>query len=220
MTDAPTSTDEPGRDRTKRREDEPRYVVIDRRPVYDEGAAAPPEQRHPRFVEELKARAEQAEQRAREISAAYRRIEEERDAFRERLSRDLERRVDLARGEILSKVIGIVDDLERALAAAARASEIATLSDGVGLIRDQVRAVLASEGVEEFSVAGQPFDPAVAEAVLTEPTDDPALDNTVIEEMEKGYTLSGRLLRPARVKVARARRDAPPPSAPRAPGPD
>jgi len=90
MSDEPQTGDKKG----KRR----RAAVRGRRPPPRTSATTPRERgvALPHVVEELKARAEEAERRAREISAAYRRIESERDAFRERLARDLERRVDLA----------------------------------------------------------------------------------------------------------------------------
>src|SRR5213594_612370 len=106
---------------------EPAFSVVDRRPELHDDAAAATEPRYPTVVEDLKARAEEAERRAREISAAYRRIEEERDAFRERLSRDLERRVDIARVEMMRKVLGVLDDLDRAIAAGTGASDPAPL---------------------------------------------------------------------------------------------
>ncbi len=189
---------------------EAEFAVVDKRPSYDETGAAPEEapSRYPTVVEQLKARAEEAEARAREISTAYRKIDQERDAFRERLNRDLERRVDIARAEMMRKVVGVLDDLDRALGAARAGSDPSSLVAGVGLIRDRLFQVLASEGVEAIETLGRPFDPAIAEAVATAPTDDPESDGTVVEEMEKGYTLRGTLLRPARVRVARS---APPP---------
>jgi|SRR5438552_1789483 len=186
---------------------EAEFVVVDKRPSF-QGDAAAPEPRYPTVVEQLKTRAEEAERRARDISGAYRRIEEERDAFRERLARDLERRVDQARAEMMRKVIDVLDDLDRAIASARAGSSGASLLPGVVLIRDRLLQVLASEGVEALRTEGLPFDPAVAEAVATEPTDDPARHDIVLEEMEKGYALRGTLLRPARVRVGRiARRD-------------
>jgi molecular chaperone GrpE len=184
------------------------FSVVDRRPRYDEagGAVAEGEPvREPTVVGEMRARAEEAERRAREISAAYRRIDEEREAFRQRLSRDLERRVDIARADLMRRIIPILDDLDRALAAARSAGESGRLAAGVGLIRESLRQALAAEGVEEVATAGKPFDPAVAEAMATEPTDDPGRDGVVVEEIEKGWTLGGVLLRPARVRVARLR---------------
>ncbi len=185
------------------------FEVIDRRPSFrDEAETAPAgtaEARLPTYVEQLQARTEEAERRAREISAAYRRIEQEREAFRERLTRDLERRVEIARADLMRKVIGVLDDLDRAIAAAHVAAGPATLLEGVAIIRDRLFQVLASEGVETLETSGRPFDPALAEAVATEEVDDPARDNTVVEEVEKGYTVRGTLLRPARVRVGRAR---------------
>jgi len=185
--------------------DEPeRVVVIDRRPNYEseptEGAEQP---RYPTFVEELKARVEKAEQQAREISVAYRRIDEERDAFRERLNRDLERRVDVARAELMRKILGVADDLDRAIAVARDMQEPSPMLEGVVLIRDRLMQALASEGVEVFSTVGEPFDPNIAEAMAVEPTQDAGQDNRVIEELQQGYMIKGTLLRPARVRVAR-----------------
>jgi len=181
------------------------FAVVDKRPSYDdtpaEGADSSP--RYPSVVEQLKARAEEAEARAREISAAYRRVDEERDAFRERLTRDLERRVDIARAEMMRKVIAVLDDLDRALAAARAGSDPVSLTRGVALIRERLFQALATEGVETIETLERPFDPAVAEAVATAPVGEKERDGIVVEELEKGYALRGTLLRPARVRVAR-----------------
>jgi len=186
----------------------PSFSVVDRRPRFADDppeTPAEPSPRVPSVVEELQARAEEAERRAREISQAYRRIEEERDAFRQRLSRDLERRVDIARADLMRAILPLVDDLDRALRAADAGAESRRLRDGVGLIRERLVQALAAQGVETFSTLDQPFDPAVAEAVASVETADAGLDGRVIDEVEPGYRLRGTLLRPARVKVARHR---------------
>ena len=113
--------------------------------------------------------------------------------------------MDIARAEMLRKIIGVVDDLDRAIAAARGAGDAAPLLAGVSLIRERLAQILASEGAEAIETVGKPFDPALAEAVATEETDDPGRDNQVVEEMERGYMLGGTLLRAARVKVARSR---------------
>jgi molecular chaperone GrpE (heat shock protein) len=183
---------------------EPTFTVVDRRPSYDDGDAAPADPpREPTVVQELRARAEEAERRTREISAAYRQIDAERDAFRERLTRDLERRVDIGRADLMRRVLPVLDDLDRALQATRGEGPEKSLAAGVALIRERLRQALAAEGVEPIETAGAPFDPAVAEAVSTESTTDPAKDGLVIEELERGYRLGGALLRPARVRVAR-----------------
>ncbi|HEV8701242.1 MAG TPA: nucleotide exchange factor GrpE [Candidatus Polarisedimenticolia bacterium] len=203
MNDRSETAKDKGNGRTKGRE--PAFSVIDRRSTSADPAAADAPPRLPTYVEELKARAEEAERRAREISAAYRRIDEERDAFRERLSRDLDRRLEMARGDLLRKTLDVLDDLDRAIAAARAATDPAPLLAGVTLIRDRLFQVLASEGVEAVATAGQKFDPAVAEAIATEETPDAERDGLVLEESSRGYTLGGTLLRPARVRVARYR---------------
>ena len=190
-------------------DDNPSFSVVDRRPRFGEDevdeTAAAETAAEPTAVTELQARVEEAERRAREISAAYRRLDQERDALRERLSRDLERRLDAARGDLMRRILPVLDDLDRALSAARSGAGGKALLDGVALVRERLMQALQAEGVEPVAIEGRPFDPSVAEAVATEETDDPAQDQKVIEEMERGFTLRGTLLRPARVRVARLR---------------
>lgn len=200
MSDRSDTPKDKGNGRTEGRE--PAFSVIDRRSTTADAAAADAAPRLPSYVEELKTRAEEAERRAREISAAYRRIDEERDAFRERLARDLDRRLEIARADVLRKFLDVLDDLDRAIAAARTATDPGPLLTGVTLIRDRLFQALASEGVQAVVTAGSRFDPAVAEAIATEETTDPDRDGLVLEESSGGYTLGGTLLRPARVRVA------------------
>ena len=181
------------------------FSVIDRRPLFGDDAPPSTQPRFPTYVEELKARTEEAERRAREISAAYRRIEEEREAFRDRLWRDLEGRVDSARVSLMRRMLEVLDDLDRAIAAAGTATDTSSLLAGVALIRDRLLQVLASEGVQALETLGRRFDPAVAEAVAAVETPDPGRDNLVLDESARGYMLGAKLLRPARVTVARYR---------------
>lgn len=187
--------------------EDPTFKVVDKRPRYDDtgdgAAGAPDPPLEPSVVQELRARVEEAERRTREISAAYRKIDQERDAFRERLARDLERRVDIARADLMRRVLPVLDDLDRALVAARAGGREAALAEGVGLIRERLRQALAAEGVEAIDTAGAPFDPTLAEAVSTETTSDPAMNGLVVEELERGYRIGSALLRPARVRVAR-----------------
>jgi molecular chaperone GrpE len=196
-------TDEAGRKKGNGRE--PAFSVIDRRPTLSDDVPAQAGPRYPTVVEELKGRAEEAERRTREISAAYRRIEEDRDAFRERLARDLERRVDIARAGMMRKILDVLDDLDRAIATGTTASDVGPLLSGVTLIRDHLLQILASEGVQALDLVGQRFDPTIAEAVSIEETREPDRDNLILAESGRGYMLGATVLRPARVRVARWR---------------
>lgn len=161
----------------------------------EDGAERSP---YPTFVEELKARADAAERRARE---ATRRADAEIDAVRERLQRDVDRRVMQGKAALLSSVLEMVDNLERAAGAAAAHSPV--LGEGIDLIRQQALAILRDQGVEPIETVGLEYDPNVAEAVEVQAVDR-GRDNLVIEEIQRGYRLGEAILRPAKVKVGKA----------------
>jgi molecular chaperone GrpE len=106
---------------------------------------------------------------------------------------------------MIRKVLGVLDDLDRAIAAGTAAADVSPLLSGVNMIRDHLLQILASEGVQALDLMGQRFDPAVAEAVSIEDTRDPERDNLIVAESGRGYMLGSTLLRPARVSVARHR---------------
>jgi len=169
-------------------------------PVEDGGsspATVVQERRYPSFVEELKARTEAAEKRARE---AMSRAEAEIDAVRERLQRDVDRRVMEGKSGLLGSILEVADNLERAAAVAASTSP--ALEKGVELIRQQIFTILKAEGVEPIETVGLPYDPHLAEAVLTEPVN-AGRDGFVLEEIQRGYRLGDTVLRPAKVKVGK-----------------
>jgi molecular chaperone GrpE len=120
------------------------------------------------------------------------------DNYRKRVERE---RADTARSAVaepLRGFLGVVDNLDRALRAG---GSLADLRSGVEMIRRQTDDLLKQYGVEAVEAVGQPFDPAIHEAVIR--VEDPEVDEqTVSEEFQKGYRHHGRLLRPAMVKVA------------------
>jgi molecular chaperone GrpE len=129
--------------------------------------------------------------RARADFANYkRRVEEERESLRQFVSSDL-----------LARLLPIVDNFERALAAAAQTTDYEKLVTGVNAVYRQLQEFLAREGVAPIDALFQPFDPNVHNAVLREETTEHP-ENTVVEELQKGYTLNGKVLRPTMVKVA------------------
>ncbi len=108
--------------------------------------------------------------------------------------------------EVTKKLLPVLDNLRRALDAessveATESEEFRHFLSGVELIYKQLNGVLESMGVEPVPAVGQPFDPHVHEAVITEQTDEFEPD-TVMQEIVRGYRLGERLLRPAMVKVA------------------
>jgi molecular chaperone GrpE len=150
-------------------------------------------------AEEYLRRARLAEDRLAEVLAAYRKIRSENDGFRERITRNVERRFDQRRERLLLKFIDILDNLDRALEAAEHAGN--PLIEGLILVRTQLLQTLQEEGLERIPVLGMPYDPNFAEAVATQPVDDPEHHHLVVKELMRGYRLSGRVARPSRVLV-------------------
>jgi molecular chaperone GrpE len=101
---------------------------------------------------------------------------------------------------LISKLLAVQDDFDRALANVPDEIHEGWL-EGIQLVERKLRSVLESEGVTPIAALGEPFDPNLHEAVVHEPTDAHP-DNTVIEELQRGYRLGDRVLRPSLVKVA------------------
>jgi molecular chaperone GrpE len=122
------------------------------------------------------------------------------DNFRKRVAREREELVTLANERLVKELLPILDDLERALVAATEHEE-ARLEEGVRLVHRALESLLERNGVKEIDTDGA-FDPHVHEALLAQPSE--ADEGSVIDVVQKGYTLGDRVVRPARVVVAAA----------------
>jgi len=131
------------------------------------------------------------------------RSEAELDNYRKRVARDLEEVERRGRERVLAEVLSLADDLERALDAAERSEHGGPIVSGVRLVHERVREILRTHGVEVVDPVGRPFDPHEAEAVAEVEAPGQA-PGTVASVLEKGYRRGPRLLRPAKVTVARA----------------
>jgi len=165
-----------------------------------EGAAqesAEETEREETLDEALKAaRAEAKENYDRFLRAAA-----ELDNFRKRAARmRVEAREECLRG-VLLQIAPVLDNMRRALAQ--DSENVESLKQGVELIYGQFKDILQGYGLEEIESIGQPFDPNVHEAMM-EVENDEHPPGTVVEEMEKGYKLSEKVVRPARVIVSKA----------------
>ena len=127
------------------------------------------------------------------------RVQAEFENYRKRAAREQERLVAHAHERLVRELLPVLDDLERALDAAERHEE-AALVDGVRLVERALRAALEKEGLAEIPTDG-PFDPHVHEALMSRP-DDGAEAGTVLDVVQRGYLLGGKVVRPARVIVA------------------
>lgn len=129
------------------------------------------------------------------------RLAAEFENYRKRIEREREQTLEWARADVISQILPIVDNFERALESAKLVGDFTALVQGLDLIHKQLEAVLSRFGVRRIETIGKPFDPTRHEAISTEERDDHE-ENTVIDEYQPGYMIGDRLLRPARVKVA------------------
>lgn len=152
-------------------------------------------------AEEFLRRARLAEDRLAEVLAAYRQVRTENEGFRQRITRNLERRFDQRRERLLLKFIDILDNLDRALEAAEQSYAGNPLIQGLILVRTQLLQTLQEEGLERIPVLGLPYDPNFSEAVATQPVENAEHHHVVVKELLRGYRLNGRVARASRVLV-------------------
>jgi molecular chaperone GrpE len=189
---------------------EPEIKVVDRRWwVHPEGedqattgdAEARFEPRKPSYVEDLERQLADKNTLLQEYITRYKDATREFDDVKARIRRDVVK--DIARGTraILAELLDVVDNLDRAIDAAHRASEQGRLLEGVEMVRNQFLAKLEGLGVKRMSPLGQRFDPARAEAASLVPVTDPAQGEVVLGVIREGYEFNGEVLRPALVAV-------------------
>jgi molecular chaperone GrpE len=127
------------------------------------------------------------------------RLQAEFDNFRKRNAREQQEFRDYALADAIQSLLPIVDSFDRALNSPARDSE--EFHAGIELINRQFHDALAKLGVQPIAARGEPFDPNLHQAVQMVETDE-AEDHHVLDELQRGYKLKNRLLRPAMVRVA------------------
>lgn len=123
------------------------------------------------------------------------------DNFKKRTTQEREQFVKFANEGLITELLPVLDGFGRAFAAAEQMLAGSELAKGLALIKCQLEDVLKKNGVAEVVALDQSYDPTVHEAILQKESDRP--EGIIIEEMQKGYTLNGKLIRPSMVIVAK-----------------
>jgi molecular chaperone GrpE len=152
-------------------------------------------------LEALQAELEQAQVQAAEYLDGWQRARAEFANYKKRVEAEREELRRTSTEALLLKLLPVVDDFERAFQALPEDSTDETWVDGFKMILRKLQGVLESQDVAPIEAEGQPFDPLWHQAVMQEETDEHP-DGCVIEEMQRGYRLGERVLRPSMVKVA------------------
>ena len=150
---------------------------------------------------DLQARLAQAEAQATEYKDQWLRATADYKNFKRRVEIERAELIRSAGADIILKLLPVVDDFDRAIASIPAEVAATPWWGGTQLIAHKLRLLLESQNVKAIEAVGQDFDPNLHEAVLYE--DAPGQDGKVVEELQKGYKLGERVLRPSMVKVGR-----------------
>lgn len=149
-------------------------------------------------IEALQKQLEESEAKAAENLDGWQRAQAEFVNYKNRVQRDREMDYASMKGDIIKKMLPVLDDLERSLA---HRPENDSWADGMELIARKFHSVLEAEGVKRIEAKGQEFDPNFHEAISSEPNDE-VESGHIIEVVQNGYMLGERVIRPAMVRVA------------------
>ncbi len=158
----------------------------------------------PTYVEELEQKVVEKDKQIQEYLTKYRQASSEFEEMRLRLRREISKDIERTRREILSELLEVVDNLERALDAAKRSPSADALLQGVEMVRRQFLSKLEGLGVKPIESGDGRFDPALHEAVSTVPASSPDQDGMVVGVIRQGYRIGDDVLRPAAVAVAKS----------------
>jgi molecular chaperone GrpE len=157
-------------------------------------------------VDPIKTMEDRIEELENEVEVNYDRflrVTADFENYKKRMTREMNDLRKFANENILKDMLTVVDNLERAIESGSRPdSEKKTILEGVKITLKDLSRMLEKYGVNDFESQGKPFDPVYHQAMMQEQTNN-CPDNTVLNELQKGYTIHERLLRPAMVVVAR-----------------
>lgn len=151
--------------------------------------------------DQLQAELDAAREEAEQHLETARRTQAEFENFRKRSQRDMEDTRKRAGERVITQLLPVLDNLERAIDHTVAGGDPDSLLKGVEMVKQQVLDVFDKEGVEILDPLGQPFDPNMHQAVQQQ-ADETVPDGTVISVFQKGYRLGGRVVRPAMVVVS------------------
>ncbi len=149
----------------------------------------------------IKEALEAKEKESKDNYERYLRAVAELENYKKRAARDKADIIKYGKEDLIKDILPFLDSLDRALEHK-DAGDAQAFKDGIALIQDQLLCCLKKHGVERIESVGTDFDPNVHEALMQTDSDDHK-DNQVVSEMEKGYLLNGRLIRPSRVCVCK-----------------
>ena len=150
----------------------------------------------------LGARLEEESQKAKEYLDQWKRSAAEFSNYRKRNEKERGELIKFTNALLITRLLPVLDDLERAFQTLPENLRHFTWTDGVALVHRKLEAILEQEGLKAIEARGNPFDPTLHQSIMYEETTE-FDDGIILEELQKGYELNERVIRPALVKVAK-----------------
>lgn len=151
-------------------------------------------------LEELRKQAESLKKEKDDIFAKLQRVAADYDNYQKRSAKQTTEAVAHETEKIIKVLLPVMDDFERILANAQCSENADAVIKGIGIVYEHLKGVLRSQGVEQIDAAGEKFDPAHHQA-LTQRAEQDKENGIVLEELQKGYKLNGRVIRASRVVI-------------------
>jgi molecular chaperone GrpE len=141
------------------------------------------------------------EAKVNELNDKYLRLYSEYDNFRKRTAKEKIDLIQTAGEDVFKSILPVIDDFERAIKSNSETSDVKAVNDGVNLIYNKLRSTLTSKGLQEMKTVGETFDADIHEAITNIPAPSEDMKGKVIDELEKGYSLNGKIIRFAKVVI-------------------
>ncbi len=162
-------------------------------------------------IDKLKKSLEEKQKQADEYKAEYLRSVAEYQTLRNRIEKEKSEYINYGKAKILDRNIGIYDIFEQAMISVRAGQDIKSIKIGLDMIYNEFSKMLKEEGVEKIDCLNKKFDPNICEA-LEQVEDDTVEEGIILAIYQNGYKLNGKLMRPARVKVAKKKSEEQPSS--------
>lgn len=136
-----------------------------------------------------------------ELNDKYLRLYSDFDNFRKRTAKEKMELIQSGGEDVFKSMLPVIDDFERAMKSNAAIEDIKTINEGVNLIYTKFKNTLSQKGLEEMKSLGEPFNTDLHEAITSIEAPSDADKGKILDELEKGYTLNGKVIRFAKVVI-------------------
>ena len=141
------------------------------------------------------------EAKVAELNDKYLRLYSEYDNFRKRTAKEKVELIQTAGEDVFKSILPVIDDFERAIRSNSETSDVQAVNDGVNLIYNMLKNTLTQKGLQEMKTLGETFDADIHEAITNVPAPSEDMKGKVVDELEKGYSLNGKIIRFAKVVI-------------------